>query len=171
MTAPELADVVATLIEDTVIPVRASVGVLDERVKSLAPTVLGTVAELATLRERIAVLEARAPVPGPPGPPGRDGIDGFGLDEFSAEFDGERTITLAFARPGREAQRYPLTLPFQKYQGPYEAGRVYVAGDTVTAGGSVWHCAAPTTAARPGDGVTGWQLAVKHGRDLRGDRG
>jgi hypothetical protein len=171
MTPQELGAVLATLVEESITPIRASVGLLDDRVKTLrelmtaAAGVGGSVAEL---RERVAVLETRAPVPGPPGPPGRDGLDGFGLEDFSADYDGERTITLAFARDGREARRFPLTLPFQKYQGPYEAGRTYVAGDTVTAGGSVWHCCAPTTAARPGDGVTGWQLAVKHGKNLRG---
>jgi hypothetical protein len=170
MTASELGTVVATLIGETVVPIRASVGILDERLGGLRPTLEAAVLELATLRERVAVLETRAPIPGPPGPPGRDGVDGFGLDEFSAEFDGERTITLAFARPGREAQRFPLTLPFLKYQGAYEPGRTYVDGDAVTLGGSVWHCRIPTNARRPGDGETGWQLAVKHGRDLRGDR-
>jgi hypothetical protein len=32
--------------------------------------------EVGGLRERLAVLETRAPVPGPPGPAGKDGLDG-----------------------------------------------------------------------------------------------
>ena len=174
MTSDELGTVVATLLQETLIPIRASVGVLDERLKHVgtaAAAAAGVTLELAALRERVAVLETRAPVPGPPGAPGRDGldgVDGFGPDDVSAEYDGERTITLAFARPGREARRIPLALPFLKYQGTYQAGRTYVEGDTVTAAGGIWHCRASSTTARPGEGVTGWQLAVKRGQDGRG---
>ena len=175
-----LAQLIVGTITSSIQPLRLSQAALDATVTSVVVRLaaLETVsADLTALRERVAVLETRAPVPGPPGAPGRDGLDGrdgadgFGLEDFSAEYDGERTITLAFARQGRDPQRYPLTLPFQKYQGTYQAGRTYVAGDTVTAAGALWHCAAPTTAARPGDGVSGWQLAVKRGadgRDLRG---
>lgn len=182
MTADELGSVMSTLVLEAVGPVRTSMLVLDDRIKGLqgaAASVERVAGELASLRERVAVLETRAPVPGPAGDPGRDGLDGrdgadgCGLEDFTAEYDGERTITLAFARPGRERKAFPLTLPFQKYQGVYQAGRTYVEGDTVTAAGSVWHCRIPTNARRPGDGETGWTLAVKSGERVierqRGD--
>ncbi len=38
--------------------------------------------EIGTMRERLAVLETRALVPGPPGPAGRDGVDGVGFDDL-----------------------------------------------------------------------------------------
>lgn len=66
--------------------------------------------ELATVRERIAVLETRPPVPGPagePGPPGKDGADG---------------------KPGLA------------YVGVYQDGKAYEPGELVTWAGSCWHC-------------------------------
>jgi hypothetical protein len=174
MTADELTDLVTTALTDTVVPIRTSVTVLDDRVRAqftvhaeTATRVRELEATVASLRERLAVVEMRAPVPGPPGKDGKDGADGFGVEDLSVEFDGDRTILLAFARPGRDTKRFPLTLPFQKYQGPFEAGRTYVQGDTVSLRGCEWHCDAPMTTARPGDGDSGWTLAVKCGRDGR----
>lgn len=176
MTAQELGDLVTMTLTETLVPVRTSVALLDDRLRHQA-TAHATMTDrlrdlevlVAGLRERVAVVETRAPMPGPPGQDGKDGkdgADGFGLEDFSVEFDGDRTILLAFARPGRETKRVPLTFPFQRYQGVYQAGRTYVEGDTVTYAGSLWHCGTATTA-RPGDGATGWQLAVKRGQDGR----
>lgn len=157
-----VATVVVSTIAKALAPVHARLAQLDAR---LATDVsLAVARELAPVRERLAVLETRAPVPGPPGRDGKDGADGFGLDDFSADFDGDRTIVLSFARPGRDAKRFPLTLPFQKFQGVYQIGRTYVTGDTVSYGGSSWHCHAPMTTGRPGDS-SDWQLAVKRGQD------
>jgi Carbohydrate binding domain. len=173
MTADDLGALVATTLSETLLPVRSSVLLLDERVRAqlagqaqVADRVRDLEALVSGLRERLAVVELRAPVPGPPGKDGKDGADGFGLDDFSVDFDGDRTILLAFARPGREPKRFPLTLPFQRYQGTYQAGRTYVTGDTVTSGGALWHCGATSTITRPGDS-SDWQLAVKRGQDGR----
>lgn len=51
-----------------------------------------------------------------------------------------------------------------RYRGVFAAGSSYDAGDTVTFGGSLWHCNAATTD-RPGDNADAWTLAVKRGRD------
>jgi hypothetical protein len=173
-----VAEVVVTTITRALAPLQARLTQIDAQLSAHLASVttevtLAVSRELGPVRERLAVLETRAPVPGPPGKDGTNGADGFSLEDFAVDFDGDRTITLAFARPGREAQRFPLTLPFQKYQGPYQTGRTYVAGDTVSLRGCEWHCNAPMTTARPGESGADWTLAVKcgrDGRDLRADR-
>lgn len=51
-----------------------------------------------------------------------------------------------------------------KYRGVHEPNVAYDTGDTVTHGGSLWHCNA-LTKERPGEGSKAWTLAVKRGRD------
>ena len=100
----------------------------------------GVTASLGDLGTRLAVLEARAPVPGPEGPPGpigpagRDGLDGKSLN----------------------------------YVGVYVAGKTYDAGDLATDDGSVFYCARMTSA-RPGTSHD-WQLMVKRGKDGKSAR-
>jgi len=97
--------------------------------------------ELVAVHDRLAALDARAPIPGPagpPGPPGRDGLDGK---------DGA---------PG---------IPGLRYLGVHVAGKTYDVGDVVTHGGSAWYCGSPTTDA-PAQSPA-WQLMVKRGRDVR----
>ena len=98
-------------------------------------------ATIGGVGERLAALEARAPIPGPPGPagpPGRDGHDGK---------DG---------------------VPGLRYLGVHVDGKTYDTGDLVTAGGSAWYCGRTTTGI-PGKSPD-WQLMVKRGRDARGER-
>ena len=97
--------------------------------------------ELGAVREQLAALDARPPIPGPagpPGPPGRDGLDGK---------DGA---------PG---------IPGLRYLGVHVAGKPYAVGDVVTHGGSAWYCGHETSDA-PGASPE-WQLMVKRGRDAR----
>ena len=75
--------------------------------------------EWATVRERLSVLETRAPVPGPPG---ADGQDGLGFEDLSADFDGDRTLRLEFVRGGAR-KTFPIALPFLRYQGVYMDGQ------------------------------------------------
>ena len=51
-----------------------------------------------------------------------------------------------------------------KYRGVHEPSVAYDTGDTVTHGGSLWHCNV-LTKERPGEGSKAWTLAVKRGRD------
>ncbi len=51
-----------------------------------------------------------------------------------------------------------------KYRGVHEPSLAYDTGDTVTHGGSLWHCNS-LTKERPGEGSKAWTLAVKRGRD------
>ena len=52
-----------------------------------------------------------------------------------------------------------------KYRGVFQAAQEYARGDLVTLDGSIHHCNAATTRAKPGNGSTDWTLAVKHGAD------
>ena len=122
--------------------------------------------DVGAVRERVAVVEVRAQVPGPAGKDGlngKDGVDGLGFDDLAVDFDGDRTLALRFARDG-VTKSFPVTLPFQRFTGVYQDGKSYTQGDTVTWAGSTWHCQ-EATATKPGDGSKSWQLCVKRGRD------
>jgi integrin beta 3 len=128
---------------------------------------------LTAVRERVAGLEARPPVPGPPGANGLDGLDGkagadgLGFDDMTASFDGERTVVLRWRR-GELVKSLPVELPIPRYQGAYASARSYRPGDVVSYDGSAWHCEVMTSS-RPGDASRAWQLMVKKGRDVSGD--
>ena len=133
------------------------------------------VAELADLRLQVARLDDRAPVAVPAGERGERGAPGrawrrrFGFDEFAVEHDGDRTLTLAFAR-GAERKTFPAVLSFPRFRGEYQTGRVYAIGDVIRHGGSAWHCDAPTTLP-PADHRTEWSLMVRRGRDGKSHNG
>jgi integrin beta 3 len=101
--------------------------------------------------------------------PGRvDGRDGLSIEDIALEYDGERTVTLVFAR-GAIRKELSFQWPGQLYRGVFDAGRSYARGDTVTLHGSMYHCNSATLA-HPGDGSDDWTLCVKHGRDGRSGR-
>lgn len=92
--------------------------------------------DVSSLRERVAVVEVRPPVPGPPGepgPPGKDGLDGK---------DGSAGLS---------------------FEGVYQEGQTYEKGMLATWAGSSWHCN-ESTASKPGESKA-WTLMVKRGRD------
>lgn len=128
--------------------------------------------DAGALSERVAVVETRAPVPGPAGQdgqngaPGTDGIDGLGFEDLAVDFDGDRRLELRFERAGGRAKSFPIVLPFLRYQGVYQDGKSYDVGDVVTWGGSTWHCKTATST-KPGEGSAAWVLIVKRGRDGR----
>jgi hypothetical protein len=127
--------------------------------------------DLASLRERLAVLETRQPVPGPPGQnglDGRDGADGLRVDDLAASFDGDRTLTLTL-QAGTRTKAIPVQLPIPRWQGVYTAARAYQVGDLVTWEGSARHCQ-QATSSKPGDQSAAWRLMVKRGRDYTGRR-
>ena len=57
-----------------------------------------------------------------------------------------------------------ITLPVLIYRGVFKDGKTYSKGDTVTFGGSLWHCNEETTE-RPATGSKVWTLAAKRGAD------
>ena len=133
-----LADVLAERIRGLHQPLALRVAALETTVGA---DLAGLSTDLGALAGRLAVLEARAPEPGPPGPPGPPGVDG---------------------KDGQDGA------PGLRYLGVHVAGKTYGLGDLVTAGGSAWHCGRDTTAS-PGSS-SDWTLMVKRGRDARGDR-
>lgn len=101
---------------------------------------------------------------------GKDGIDGSGFDDLSIEFDGERTLTLAFANGG-EKKAKSFKLPHVIYRGIFSAESAYDRGDSVTFGGSNWIATQDSPVGKPGEPTAkGWQLAVKKGRDGKDGR-
>jgi hypothetical protein len=125
-------------------------------------------AQLTALRDRVAAVETREPVPGPVGPAGQDGApgaDGFAVDELALEQDAEdpRLITLAYRRGEVRKTLGAVWLPTTLYRGVFHADRTggYVRGDQVTYAGALWQCNAPTTL-KPGMSDA-WTLAVKRG--------
>jgi hypothetical protein len=172
MSPDQLAEILVLTIKQAIAPIKADVARLEAAVSARDLALADVSAVLGTARERLASLEARAPVPGPAGQdgaPGRDGTDGLALEDFSAEYDdASRTLTLALER-GAVRKAVPLVLHgLPRYVGVYVAGASYAAGDLATWAGSTWYCKA-ATAAKPGE-APAWQLMVKAGRDLRPDR-
>ncbi len=114
---------------------------------------------LRFIDEKIATI----PIP-KDGKDGRDGRDGFNLEDFDATLmDDGRTILLSFDR-GDLSYKIELAIPAMIYRGVYREAE-YQRGDTVTWGGSLWHCDADGTKEKPGDGSRNWTLAAKRGRD------
>lgn len=97
------------------------------------------------------------------GDDGQPGRDGFNLDDFDCEVVDERTINLKFVR-GDTCHSYELVFPVPVYQGVFKEGVTYSAGDICTWGGSAWS-AKRETSDKPDMPDSGWQLAVKRGRD------
>ena len=131
--------------------------------------------DLGAIRERIAVVEVRAAVPGPPGPAGKDGrdgkdgADGLGFDDLVAEQDDDRGFTIKAARGERVKVIGTARFPNMVQRGVYVDGKEYEKGDVVTRDGSQWH-ANETTSAKPGENQKAWTLIVKRGRDGRDGR-
>jgi hypothetical protein len=164
MDADELAAVVCNAIGRAVAPLVARIAILEER---SAPLV--AVGEtLAAVRERLAVVETRAPIPGPAGAPGKDGADGLGVDDLAIGYDDERTVTFRAVRGDRVTDFGQVVLPMLIHRGVWTAGQAYVRGDVVSHGGGAWHCQTATSVERPETlgGAPYWKLIVK-----RGDRG
>jgi hypothetical protein len=162
MNADTLARVVALTVKAAIAPEQARSAALDRALTESR-------AELATLRERLAVLEARAPLPGPPGPAGADGVpgaDGLSIDALEAVQAPEdgRLVTLRYRAGDVTKDVGTWRFPVPVYCGVYQSGGRYEPGDMVTWSGSQWHCNS-VTSERPGLGNPTWTLAVKCGRD------
>ena len=133
--------------------------------------------ELAGLQGQVAALAAtplgrdgrdgqpgRDGAPGLAGADGKDGADGLGFGDLAVEHDGERTITIKAQRGELVRTLGIVTVPVAIYRGVWVDGKAYDPGDSVTWGGSEWHCFMATTS-KPGDGSKAWTLKVKRGRD------
>lgn len=92
-------------------------------------------------------------------------VDGVaGIDIQHSE---QRTLTLTVNRTSGASETKSFDVPVMIYQGIFKSGQEYLPGDTVTWGGSLWHCDEQTQD-KPGEaGSKGWTLAAKRGRDGR----
>jgi hypothetical protein len=100
------------------------------------------------------------------GLPGRDGYDGLGFEDLTITHDGDRSFAFRMQR-GDIVKEFCFTIPAMIYRGVFAEGSAYTHGDTVTWGGSLWHCDGDTNE-KPGDGSKFWVLAAKRGRDGKG---
>jgi hypothetical protein len=115
-----LAEALATVVRDVV---HRSLDAQALRMTALETTTAAAIAETRTaclreliaVRERVAVAEAREPIPGPPGPEGPRGLDGK---------DGT---------------------PGLVFKDKYLEGTTYERGDFVKWNGSGWYCNEQTT--------------------------
>jgi hypothetical protein len=106
--------------------------------------VIDATKELGAIRERLAVLETRAPVPGPPGAPGKDGVDGLGYDELALEQIDDTTVALKAKRGDTVKAIGSVTFPVLRFKHDYDAGREYLPGHLVRYKSAIWHCGVAT---------------------------
>lgn len=132
----------------------------DGRMKNLGAVVgrNGTDVDMAAVERSIAEKVAAIPKP-------ENGKDGFALEHFDVELheDG-RTLILSFTD---QEQKFvaELGIPTMIYRGVFKEGQTYAKGDTVTWGGSLWHCDVDETTEKPDGPAKHWTLAAKRGRD------
>jgi len=90
-----------------------------------------------------------------------------GVAGVDVTLSGQRCFTLTVNRASGACESRSFNVPVMIYQGVYKSGQDYLPGDTVTWGGSLWHCD-DQTQDKPGEtGSKGWTLATKRGRDGR----
>lgn len=91
-----------------------------------------------------------------------DGVAGIDIQQSE-----QRCFTLTVSRTSDASETKSFDVPVMIYQGVFKSGQEYLPGDTVTWGGSLWHCDEQTQD-KPGEaGSKGWTLAAKRGRDGR----
>jgi hypothetical protein len=142
----------------TLVSIAARLDAVDGRVHEIA------VKELGPLRERVAVVETRPPVPGPPG---KDGRDGLSVEDLALAYDGPtRNLSVTLGTGDRTKAATVTVAGVPLHRGVWAAGDRYALGDMVTWAGSQWHCQAAEASTKPGESSE-WLLMVKRGRDGR----
>ena len=91
-----------------------------------------------------------------------DGVSGIDIQQSE-----QRNFTLTVSRTSGASETKSFDVPVMIYQGVFKSGQEYLPGDTVTWGGSLWHCDEQTQDKPGGAGSKGWTLAAKRGRDGR----
>lgn len=90
-----------------------------------------------------------------------------GVSSVDIKQDNQRTFSISLERASGAVEVKSFDVPVTIYRDVFKSGNEYQPGDTVTWGGSMWHCNEPTTD-KPGETSSkGWTLAIKKGRDLR----
>lgn len=100
--------------------------------------------------------------------------DGFHADQpahldFAASLQGELMAVFRWAglrcKALEDRVQQLEERPSVEYRGSWKADEKYRRGDLISHAGSVWHCELAGSGIVPGEGATGWRLAVKRGRD------
>lgn len=92
-----------------------------------------------------------------------DGVKAIAVEQHPTD---PRQVTVTVSKASGAVSAEQLTVPSMIYRGVFAPGQ-FAPGDTVTWGGSLWHCD-EATADKPGEvGSKGWTLAAKRGRDGR----
>lgn len=135
-------------------------------IEDVAPMIELAVAKgLLDLERRATETLQRACEAMPKPKDGVDGKDGMGFDDLTADYDGDRLLTLSLTR-GDEVKDFTLTLPIPIYRGLYSVDKEYQLGDNTTWAGATWIAMKDSPVGVPGSEGSDWAQAVK-----RGDRG
>ncbi|KAA6040524.1 phage gp6-like head-tail connector protein [Pantoea sp. F_11] len=90
-----------------------------------------------------------------------------GVSDVDVSLNERRCFNVIVNRASGQYENKTFNVPVMLYRGVFKADTEYLPGDTVTWGGSLWHCDTKTQD-KPGEtGSTGWTLAAKRGRDGR----
>ncbi|EES8601695.1 phage portal protein, partial [Escherichia coli] len=93
-----------------------------------------------------------------------------GVADIDVSMTGERLFSVVIRHSSGQRTEKTFSLPVMLYRGVFRAGETYHPGDTVTWGGSLWHCNS-MTGDKPGEAhSSGWTLAAKRGRDAGGGK-
>ncbi|HFO7300606.1 TPA: phage portal protein, partial [Escherichia coli] len=93
-----------------------------------------------------------------------------GVADIDVSMTGERLFSVVVRQSSGQRTEKTFSLPVMLYRGVFRAGETYHPGDTVTWGGSLWHCNS-MTGDKPGEAhSSAWTLAAKRGRDARGGK-
>ncbi|EOP0116054.1 phage portal protein, partial [Escherichia coli] len=93
-----------------------------------------------------------------------------GVADIDVSITGERSFSVVIRQSSGQCTEKTFSLPVMLYRGVFRAGETYHPGDTVTWGGSLWHCNS-MTGDKPGEAhSSGWTLAAKRGRDAGGGK-
>jgi hypothetical protein len=176
MTQDELAAIVegiAPVVRDFVKAALTDVGARVQVIDTQLVGLVTATTEIGTMRERLAVLETRAPVPGPTGPAGQDGL---GIDDLAIEQVDDATIRVKATHGETVKVIGTVRFPVARVHGDYEPGREYLPGHLVRHKNAIWHCRVATTVA-PGataydgtgqpagpQGKDFWTLLVRDGK-------
>ncbi|EOO8908424.1 phage portal protein, partial [Escherichia coli] len=93
-----------------------------------------------------------------------------GVADIDVSMTDERLFSVVIRQSSGQCTEKTFSLPVMLYRGVFRAGETYHPGDTVTWGGSLWHCNS-MTGDKPGEAhSSGWTLAAKRGRDAGGGK-
>ena len=93
-----------------------------------------------------------------------------GVADIDISMTGERLFSVVVRQSSGQRTEKTFSLPVMLYRGVFRVGETYHPGDTVTWGGSLWHCNSMTED-KPGEAhSSAWTLAAKRGRDAGGGK-